>query len=144
MSKRQNIPKNIQIIIWKRDYWTCRYCNDPVFFNPTFKLFEEMSPNHGYYHSHGKSDARHPFIEKRIATVDHVIPVSKGGSDIVDNYVTACWECNLKYKDKGFDDGKPKPLSINKHAAKLNWDGFSSLYVYINKNKDDEWVKLLK
>ena len=143
MPRRKNISKEIQLIVWRRDHWTCRYCNEPVFFNPTFKLFDKISPNHGYYHPHGKSDARHQFIEKRMATVDHIIPLSRGGSDTIDNYVTACWECNLKYREKTFDEGKPKPLPINKKAAKLNWDGFSSLYLKLNKNKD-EWTKLLQ
>ncbi|MDD2777389.1 MAG: HNH endonuclease signature motif containing protein [Methanocellales archaeon] len=78
-----------------------------------------------------------------MASIDHVVPLKKGGSDEIDNYVTACWECNLKFREKSFEERKPKPLPINKMAAKLNWDGFSSLYIKLNKNKD-EWIKLLE
>lgn len=31
--------------------------------------------------------------------VDHVFPKSKGGTDSMDNLVTACWECNQGKKD---------------------------------------------
>lgn len=31
--------------------------------------------------------------------VDHVYPKSKGGSDSMENLVTACWECNQGKKD---------------------------------------------
>lgn len=30
----------------------------------------------------------------RSGTVDHVMPVCKGGSDDMDNLVLCCWECN--------------------------------------------------
>ena len=129
-------------MVWKRDNWTCRYCDEPVFFNPVCRLFEKLSPNHGYYHAHGKKDVRHQFIEKRMASVDHIIPFKKGGSDLMENYATACWNCNQKFKDKSFNDGKPKPLPINIMAAKLNWDGFLSLYLKLQKEKD-EWASLL-
>jgi 5-methylcytosine-specific restriction endonuclease McrA len=141
--QRKYIPKKIQLLVWKRDHWTCRYCNQPVFFNPTLKIFEEISPGHGYYHPHGKRSIRHSFIDKRTASIDHIIPLKKGGSNSIDNYVTACWDCNLKYGEKTFDEGKPKPLPINEDAAKVNWDGFSSLYLKLCK-KRDEWARLLE
>lgn len=31
--------------------------------------------------------------------VDHIIPKSRGGTDDIDNLVTACWECNQGKKD---------------------------------------------
>lgn len=34
--------------------------------------------------------------EKRTATIDHVIPRSKGGPNTQDNVVAACSECNEK------------------------------------------------
>lgn len=39
------------------------------------------------------------------ATVDHVVPVSKGGSDEMDNLVTACAECNAGKSNRY--DGRP-------------------------------------
>lgn len=32
----------------------------------------------------------------KIATVDHIIPVSRGGTDTFVNLITACYECNAK------------------------------------------------
>ena len=53
-TKRTSIPKADQLHVWNRDNWTCKYCEDPVFFAPTLKLLEEKSPGHGYYQGHGK------------------------------------------------------------------------------------------
>ena len=35
-----------------------------------------------------------------LATVDHVIPKSKGGKNSIDNYVPCCLSCNARKKDK--------------------------------------------
>lgn len=37
-------------------------------------------------------------------TIDHIIPVSFGGSDDIENLVPACITCNLTASDKVFDD----------------------------------------
>jgi len=44
-------------------------------------------------------------VNKRTATLDHVIPVSKGGKSVWENAVTACGPCNSR---KGHDT-KMKP-----------------------------------
>lgn len=45
-------------------------------------------------------------VDRRIATVDHVHPVSKGGRTTFDNCVTACGPCNTA---KGSRTGQHKP-----------------------------------
>lgn len=36
--------------------------------------------------------------------IDHVIPVNKGGTNTVDNLVTACQACNLRKRDKSIEE----------------------------------------
>lgn len=36
--------------------------------------------------------------------VDHVLPVAAGGSDAMENLVTACWECNSGKSDRLLDE----------------------------------------
>ena len=76
----------------------------------------------------------------KFASVDHIIPVTKGGKNEVDNFVTSCWECNLKFGNKTHKEGKPKPQ--NKNSNVTNWDGFSSLYPKLI-NKSDSWCKII-
>ena len=33
------------------------------------------------------------------STIDHIIPRSKGGTDTIDNFVVACYECNCDKSD---------------------------------------------
>lgn len=59
--------------IFERDGWICQICHEPV--------DRQISRRH--------DDG---------ATIDHVIPLSRGGTDEPDNVVTAHWRCN---RDKG-------------------------------------------
>lgn len=143
MAKGKTIPKAKQLAVWTRDNWTCRYCGDAVFFVPTLKLLNNLSQGHGYYHPNGKADMMLSLFQWKWASVDHIEPRSKGGSDSEDNYATACWNCNLKWGNKTFKDGKPQPNKINENVKTVKWDGFSSLYLTLSPT-EDEWVKLLK
>jgi hypothetical protein len=120
----------------------CGYCGEPVFFAPTLKLLEELSPGHGYFHPNGKNGEILPLFQWLWASVDHINPVTKGGENAESNYVTACWKCNLKFNNLSPEQGKPKPVAVNKAVTQVNWDGFSSVYPKLAKSKD-EWVRLL-
>jgi 5-methylcytosine-specific restriction endonuclease McrA len=37
-------------------------------------------------------------------TVDHVVPLSRGGTDADENVVGACWACNQRKGDGTWDD----------------------------------------
>jgi 5-methylcytosine-specific restriction endonuclease McrA len=41
-----------------------------------------------------------PRTSKQGLTVDHVIPLSKGGLDNIENLRPAHWSCNIKKSDK--------------------------------------------
>jgi hypothetical protein len=49
--------------------------------------------------------------------VDHVIPRAAGGSDDIENLVTACWECNNGKSDRLLDEGSRPRVSARTVAA---------------------------
>lgn len=59
----------------ERDGFMCYLCQEPI-------------------------DMKVPRTSRRGATVDHVIPLSRGGSDEIDNLRLAHWICNNKKSDK--------------------------------------------
>lgn len=140
---RKAIRQKLQLKIWVRDNWTCRYCGEPVFFLPTLNLLDKLSPNHGYNHPHSKTGSVLSLFQWRWASVDHVVPVTKGGTNDEENLVTACWRCNLNWNNKSVAQGKPQPNKLNENAIKVSWDGLSSLYPKLCKKKDD-WCRLIE
>ena len=62
--------------IVKRDGNRCVYCGR----TPIYPAYLSYAGNH----------------HKEMATIDHVIPKCKGGTDDLDNLVLACWACNVR------------------------------------------------
>lgn len=60
--------------IFGRDNWTCGICKEPV--DPELSYPDRMS-----------------------ASLDHVVPLSKGGSHVESNVQCAHWECNILKRD---------------------------------------------
>jgi len=128
--ERKNISPKIQLEVWNRDNWHCRYCGKPIFYAPALKLLDKLNPKHEYFHPNGKAGEILPLFQWSWASIDHVKPFSKGGEDSTDNYVSACWKCNLKYGEKPVGEGKPTPKEI----VESDWDGFYGLYREIQRN----------
>lgn len=45
-----------------------------------------------------------PSDHSRAATIDHIIPVSRGGADVIANMQLACLECNRKKGDMTMEE----------------------------------------
>lgn len=68
-----SVPSHVRFAVFLRDGYRCRYCGCQVSRRAVGK------PHH--------------------ATLDHVIPQSRGGLDTKANLVTACWACNQAKRD---------------------------------------------
>jgi hypothetical protein len=72
MMRSRTIGVNIRIEIFKRDKYTCQYC--------------------GWKNGTQKGD--------RVLHIDHKIPVYFGGTNNINNLVTACYRCNISKNNK--------------------------------------------
>lgn len=140
--KRRDISKKDKLLIWGRDRWCCRYCGRPVIFAPAMKLLNRLAPDRGYYHAHWKRP-NSPLLDELGATVDHIHPVSLGGINAHENYLTACSKCNLKKNNSPIEDWGAVVESLP-----TNWDGLSYLFISLYRSDeadatDREWYRLL-
>ena len=81
--------------LFTRDHWRCRYCGIRIAGNRKhFKRFAEQLNMPELIR--GRTDeTRHGLYLLMMASYDHIVPHSQGGSDADDNLVTACWSCQF-------------------------------------------------
>jgi hypothetical protein len=83
-----------------RDGFVDRYSGDRLVFLPALRLLSAALVEAFPFHANWKSSVTHPAYWEIGATIDHVLPVIKGGADEPDNWVTT---------------------SMARNSAKMNW-----------------------
>lgn len=140
IAPRLPITPEQSLRVWTADHWSCRYCNELVFFPPAFRAMARRFGNHGYFHPNWKAD-QSPLLIKRGASIDHVVAVTRGGAHDVGNFVTACWECNLKKSDaEGWSPTAAKP--------ERSWDGMLAVFKGLAEAQPDaaerRWLRAIR
>lgn len=86
--------------VFVRDGFTDRYFGEPLVFPGAMRAMSFLSPSLFPYHRNWKQSLTHPAYWSHYATIDHVVPVARGGADNETNVVTT---------------------SMLRNAAKSNW-----------------------
>jgi len=137
--QRPNLSRALQIRIFRRDKWLCRYCLYPVVFPPAMKFLQQYvlsrrpSAKLAYWSFAWRRDAS-PLLDVLGAVVDHVEPFSGGGPSEESNLVTACYKCNVTKSstEKAVFLKRHPPRRIRgKYGEPEQWDGFSTLFVIL-------------
>jgi 5-methylcytosine-specific restriction endonuclease McrA len=155
---RPPLRKELQLSIFQRDGWMCRWCNRPVIFAPVMKFLERELRASGrldplsYHHAHWTRDGA-PLLDELGAVIDHVEALSAGGAHSEENFATACNKCNgqksampIAQWNRRF---RKKPVK-GKYGEPQHWDGFSTLFVILAERdpasltaSEKEWRKVL-
>lgn len=137
--KRRSPSKAVQVAIFRRDGWLCRWCRKPVIFAPVMKFVERELRQSGhagdlaYYHAHWTRQGA-PLLDELGAVIDHVEAFSAGGPDSIENLVTACNKCNAQKHSATavkWDKRRPRKFVKGKYGEPAHWDGLSNLFVVL-------------
>jgi HNH endonuclease len=74
--------------LFVRDGFIDRYTGDRLIFPPVLRILASELPTAFPFHPNWKADVTHPAFWEMGATVDHLVPVSRGGADDESNWVT--------------------------------------------------------
>jgi 5-methylcytosine-specific restriction endonuclease McrA len=130
---RPAIPKNLQIQVFRRDGWICRWCGRPVIFAPAMKYIDRFVRDSGftgpiaYYDTHW-SRRNAPLLDHLGAVIDHVNAHSRGGLDVLENFATACNKCNANKSNAPRDEfvtRSPRRTVRGKYGEPQNWDALA-------------------
>jgi 5-methylcytosine-specific restriction endonuclease McrA len=86
--------------VFLRDGFLDRYTGERLVFPPVLRVISEALPANFPYHPNWKADVTHPAYWEIAATIDHLVPVTRGGLDDESNWVTT---------------------SMARNSAKMNW-----------------------
>ena len=84
---RRYSPRQL-IAVHRRDGFVDRYTGRRLVFPGTLRLLAQLLPEQFPFHPNWRTDACHFAFYELFPTLDHVVPVSRGGSDNFENWVT--------------------------------------------------------
>ena len=99
LSKRRFRPLDYTRV-FIRDGFLDRYTGDRLVFPPVLRMLSHALPERFPYHPNWKTQATHPAYWEIGATIDHLVPITRGGADEPSNWVTT---------------------SMARNSAKMNW-----------------------
>ena len=93
-TKRPNASLRRWCAVFARDCYTCRYCQRRTIAPPVLRIVSHLFPDVFRFHPNWKTSETDAAYFVLSTSADHVIPVTRGGTDDPMNLVTACWTCN--------------------------------------------------
>jgi len=114
-----------ELEVFRRDGWRCRFCEAKVIDRTARNLLASTFSIESRWTS--EEFQRHAALYAMAASLDHVVPHTRGGSNEDSNLVTACYCCqfgrgNLKLEEVELADPRERGPTEDR-----SWDGLSRL-----------------
>ena len=112
------LPRSVKVFV--RDGFTDRYFGEPLVFPGTLRALSVLAPAAFPYHPNWKQSLTHPAYWTHYPTIDHVVPVARGGPDDESNIVTTSM---LRNGAKGNWVVSELGWPAERAAVRADWDG---------------------
>lgn len=124
-------PRKFEREVFKRDCYTCRYCDLRLLSKEVLVAFERVVGS-DIFRTTGTNPQQHGAVHAFKIVADHVVPYKLGGRTNLDNLVSACPACNYgKYnftlEQMGIEDPRNYP------PVTSTWDGLLHLVPQLKK-----------
>ena len=135
---------SIAISIFQRDGWRCRYCGSKVISRKARDVFTKQFPSETHWVK--AQYMRHASLDSQSASLDHILPHSRGGNNAEENLVTACGPCQFgrncwTLEEVGFNDPRERQPVVDV------WDGLTRLHNLPNHktemSKDSNFIAMI-
>jgi len=118
--------------VFIRDGFIDRYSGNQLLFPPVLRVLSSVLPAEFPFHRNWKMSETHQSYWELFPTLDHIIPVARGGADNEDNIVSTSMlrnsaKSNWKLEELGWSLHPPGDIR--------QWDGMLAWFMeYIDKN----------
>jgi 5-methylcytosine-specific restriction endonuclease McrA len=118
-AKRCSLTPKVKTTTFERDQYTCRFCGTKTIDLEVLKALSRYFPAEFPYDSAWKHGVSSLVYWTHSTSLEHVLPIARGGLDDISNYATTCYACNdargdLLLEEIGWKDRLSSPVS---------WDG---------------------
>jgi hypothetical protein len=140
--KSRNYNHSDKLKVFVRDGFIDRYSGKRLVFPPVLKIISSILSEDFPYHPNWRLDKCHIGYWELIPTIDHIMPVSRGGKDEFDN-----WVCTSQLRNSIKSNWLLEEIGWQLHEpGDLNkWDGMFYWFVeYIKENQgylSDTYIK---
>lgn len=117
---------------FKRDGFIDRYTGEKLLNPGVLKVISFFYPKEFPYHAHWKMTDTHMAYMELIPTIDHIVPISRGGEDNKENWATTSMKKNAIKSNWSLDE-----LGWELYPAGNidDWDGLTKLFIsLVNKH----------
>ena len=134
VERRRSFSRLDRTRVFLRDGFIDRYSGDRLFFPPVLEVISMRIPDDFPTHPNGKFSECHVAHWELYASVDHVVPVARGGAHEMGNWVTTSMMRNLikshwRLEDLGWELLPPGRLE--------EWDGHMRWFVrYVEAHEE--------
>jgi len=123
-ARRYTELQSLQVFV--RDGFVDRYSGQRLVFPGVFRLLSRLLPQEFPFHTNWKMAETHPAYWELYPTIDHVLPVARGGTDSETNWVTTSMlrnaaKANWTLGELGWTLHPPRSLT--------DWDGLTRLFL---------------
>lgn len=112
--------------VFLRDGFIDRYSGQRLVFPGTLRLLSQLMPEHFPAHKNWKMSESHIVFYELFPTIDHVVPVARGGADEESNWVTTSMlrnsaKAQWTLDELGWEQHEPGSLE--------DWDGLTGWFL---------------
>jgi len=93
-SSRGSLAMSTKRLIFERDHYTCRLCGMKTIDVEVLRGLSRAFPLELPFHPNWKHDATSLVYWTHTTSLEHIIPIARGGADEPENFATSCYGCN--------------------------------------------------
>ena len=122
--RRYTEVQSLQVFL--RDGFVDRYSGQPLVFPGVLRLLSRLLPQEFPFHPNWKMAETHPAYWELFPTIDHVLPVSRGGVDGDVNWVTTSMVRNAAKANWTLEE---LGWSLRPVGSLVDWDGLMGSFL---------------